>query len=103
MNSEHQFILFLGIFVAFIALIGTLGFDTGGAAAPEKTNPLETSACNNIGGFDAVGDVLGCVSDTLGGYASLANIETSNQYVNILLAPLSLALGWLIVKRIRGG
>lgn len=104
MDTEHQFIIFISAFVGYLAVVSSLsasGVLLGDYSQPE--NPLQESVCDNIGGWDAVGDVVNCVSQELGKYLSLIDIRTRLGQLNLaILTPLGLGTGWLGLKLIRG-
>jgi hypothetical protein len=104
MNSDHTFILAVGIFVGFLSVVSSFA-DTA-VVQGENSEPPETigtSACQNIGGFDAVGDILGCVTGEIDKYTRFTNIATPNPTINrIIITPIGLAVGWITLNLIRG-
>lgn len=90
-----------GVFVAIVLSLSSLGMPLISSPNSVDTINPDSSICDNIGGFDAVGDVLSCVSEKLG-ILDYLNITSQNEFIRTLFIPIGLTLAVMIILILRG-
>jgi hypothetical protein len=99
--DKMSFTFGAGVFVTLLIALGTLGMPFVSSPASVDEVNSETDICSNIGGFNAVGDVLGCVSDRLG-ILDYLSVSSENQFISFVLVPITLTTGLMVILIIRG-
>jgi hypothetical protein len=90
-----------GVFVTFLIALSSLGMPFVSSPASPDDVSTDTNVCDNIGGFDAVGDVLECVSSQLS-ILDYLNVNSENRFITLALIPMGLTTGIMIILIVRG-
>jgi len=99
--DKPEFAFYASSFVTVLIVLSGLGMPLiSSNVTPDEINP-NTDVCSNIGGFDAVGDILGCVSDRLTVLDYLF-LSSENSKIAQIFIPITLTTGLIILLIIRG-
>lgn len=99
--SKTAFIFQASIFATTLIMLASLGMPLVSTNVSPDNVATDTSVCDNIGGFDAVGDVLSCIADKLG-ILDYLDIKSPNKFISIMFTPLAVAVSAVVVFVIRG-
>lgn len=97
--DREGFIFYTSAFVTVLAIMVSAGMPL--IETPQATQNLDTNTCDNIGGFDVVGDILGCIDQKLGIF-NYFDVRAQNNTLNKIFIPIALTTLAIIIFVIRG-